>query len=131
MWNCLWGNALKRSPGIIRKSRVSYPSPGFLSSATWTSLPKMHYNGLNQTKHFMMVFGLTQAGSTALEADSKLMIHPNAVTRATLSVALYAQQMHLHEISFTTWKYSGTPLVRPPLFHSKSGLSRGVASRQV
>ena len=48
--NCLWGNALKRSPGIIRKSRVSYPGPGFLSSATWSSLPKKHYNGLNQTK---------------------------------------------------------------------------------
>ena len=32
-WDCLWGNALKRS-GIIRKSRVSYPVPGFLSSAT-------------------------------------------------------------------------------------------------
>ena len=48
--NCLWGNALKRSPGIIRKSRVSYPCPGFLSSATWPSLPKKHYNGLNQTK---------------------------------------------------------------------------------
>ena len=44
--NCLWGNALKRSPGIIRKSRVSYPGPRFLSSATWPSLPKKHYNGL-------------------------------------------------------------------------------------
>ena len=41
---CLWGNALKRSPGIIRKSRVSYPGPGFLSSATWPSLPKKHCN---------------------------------------------------------------------------------------
>ena len=50
VWNCLWGNALKRSPGIIRKSRVSYPVPGFLSSATWPSLQKKHYNGLNQTK---------------------------------------------------------------------------------
>ena len=50
VWNCLWGHALKRSPGIIRKSRVSYPGPGFLSSATWPSLPKKHYNGLNQTK---------------------------------------------------------------------------------
>ena len=49
VWNCLWGNALKRSPGIIRKSRVSYPDPGFLSSATWPSLPKKHYNGLNRT----------------------------------------------------------------------------------
>ena len=48
--NCLWGNALKRSPGIIRKSKVSYPGRGFLSSATWPSLPKKHYNGLNQTK---------------------------------------------------------------------------------
>ena len=50
VWNCLWGNALKRSPGIIRKRRESYPGPGFLSSATWPSLPKKHYNGLNQTK---------------------------------------------------------------------------------
>ena len=49
VWNCLWGNALKRSPGIIRKSRVSYPGPGFLSSVTWPSLPKKRYNGLNQT----------------------------------------------------------------------------------
>ena len=48
VWNCLLENALKRSPGIIRKSRVSYPGPGFLSSATWPSLPKKHYNGLNQ-----------------------------------------------------------------------------------
>ena len=48
VWNCLWGNALKRSPGIIRKSRVSYPGPGFQSSATWPLLPKKHYNGLNQ-----------------------------------------------------------------------------------
>ena len=47
VWNCLWGNALKRSPGIIRKSRVSYPGPGFLSSATWPLLPKKHYYGLN------------------------------------------------------------------------------------
>ena len=50
VWNCLWGNALKRSPEIIRKSRVSYPGLGFLSSATWPSLPKKHYDGLNQTK---------------------------------------------------------------------------------
>ena len=50
VWNCLCGNALKRSPGIIRKSRVSYPGPGYLSSSTWLSLPKKHYNGLNQTK---------------------------------------------------------------------------------
>ena len=50
VWNCLWGYELKRSPGIIRKSRVSYPGPGFLSSATWPSLPKKHNNGLNQTK---------------------------------------------------------------------------------
>ena len=32
---------------LIRKSRVSYPGLGFLSSATWPSLPKKHYNGLN------------------------------------------------------------------------------------
>ena len=46
VWNCLWGHELKRSPGINRKSRVSYTVPGFLSSATWPLLPKKHYNGL-------------------------------------------------------------------------------------
>ena len=34
MWNCLWGHALKRFPGINRKSRVLYPGPGFLYSTT-------------------------------------------------------------------------------------------------
>ena len=46
VWNCLWGHALKRSPRINRKNRVSYPGPGFLSSAIWPSLPKKHHNGL-------------------------------------------------------------------------------------
>ena len=50
VWNSIWGHALKRSPGINRKNRVSYPGAGFLSRATWPSLPKKHYNGLNQTK---------------------------------------------------------------------------------
>ena len=64
VWNCLWGNELKRYPGIIRKSRVSYPGPGFLSSATWPSLPKKHYNGLNQTMIigpcvYIMIYALT------------------------------------------------------------------------
>ena len=48
VWNC----ALKRSPGVIRKSRVSYPGSGFLSIATWPSLPKKLYNGLNQAKSY-------------------------------------------------------------------------------
>ena len=46
VWNCLWGHALKRSHRINRKSRVSYPGPGFLFSASWPLLPKKHYNGL-------------------------------------------------------------------------------------
>ena len=66
VWNCLWGNALKRSPGIIRKSRVSYPGPGFLSSATWPSLPKKHYNGLNQTKPNLIWLWLTLGARTVL-----------------------------------------------------------------
>ena len=43
VWNCLWGHALKMSPGINRKSRVLYPGPRFLSNATWPSIAK---NGL-------------------------------------------------------------------------------------
>ena len=35
-----------QSPGINHMSRVSYHGPGFLSSATWPSLLKKHYNGL-------------------------------------------------------------------------------------
>ena len=69
VWNCLWGNALKRSPGIIRKSRVSYPSPGFLSSATWPSLPKKHYNGLNQTKPFSFHYYVMKYGCDAFHCD--------------------------------------------------------------
>ena len=42
VWNCLWGHALKISPGINRKSRVLFPGTGFLSSATWPSLPQKH-----------------------------------------------------------------------------------------
>ena len=56
VWNCLWENVLKSCPGIIRKSRVSYPGPGFLSSATWISLPKKHYNGINQTKQNKCIY---------------------------------------------------------------------------
>ena len=73
MWNCLWGNALKRSPGIIRKSRVSYPGPGFLSSATWPSLPKKHYNGLNQ-KLFVTCLGQFMANQE-LNGKSRKMFH--------------------------------------------------------
>ena len=53
VWNCLWGTVLKISPGIIRKSRVLYPDPGFLASSTWPLLPKKHSNGLiNQSYHW-------------------------------------------------------------------------------
>ena len=53
MWNCLWGYALKRSPGINLKSMVLYRGPGFLSSATWSWMPKKHHNGLiNQSMPF-------------------------------------------------------------------------------
>ena len=33
-------------PGVNKNSRVLYSGPGFLSSATWPSLPKKHYSGL-------------------------------------------------------------------------------------
>ena len=46
MWDCQWGHELKRFPGINRKSRESYPDTGFLSCATWPSLPKKYYSGL-------------------------------------------------------------------------------------
>ena len=46
VWNCLWEHALKRFPGINRKSRALHSGPGFLASAIWYSMPKKHYNGL-------------------------------------------------------------------------------------
>ena len=55
--NCLWGHALKRSPGINRKSRVLYPGPRFLSSATWPLLPKKHYNGLINQSNLKLNIG--------------------------------------------------------------------------
>ena len=90
VWNCLWGNALKRSPGIIRKSRVSYPGPGFLSSATWPSLPKKHYNGLNQTKpnhtlSLLLLFccrwdGVVAGGPALHPGSAHLARHHNIAT---------------------------------------------------
>ena len=74
VWNCLWGNALKRSPGIIQKSRVSYPGPGFLSSATWPSLPKKHYNGLNQTKS--QIYSTPLHAGRDLEGRKRTTTHP-------------------------------------------------------
>ena len=49
MWICLWGHALKRSPGIIHKSKWLYPGPWFLSSATLPSLPKKAQWWINQS----------------------------------------------------------------------------------
>ena len=64
VWNCLWGQALKRSPGINRESRVSYPGPGFLSSATRPLLPKMHYNGLiNQSIDITVCGGIIDSST--------------------------------------------------------------------
>ena len=68
VWNCLWGNALKRSLGSFVKSRVSYPGPGFLSSATRPSLPKKHYNGLNQRLN-QIVFCHTAMAKTSAEPE--------------------------------------------------------------
>ena len=43
----VYGNMhFKNLLGSINKSRVSYPGLGFLSSATWPSMPKKHFNGL-------------------------------------------------------------------------------------
>ena len=48
MWNSLWRHALKRSPGINRKSMVLYPGLRFrfLCSATRPLMLKKLYNGL-------------------------------------------------------------------------------------
>ena len=107
MWNCLWGNALKRSPGIIRKSRVSYLGPGFLSCATWPSLPKKHYNGLNQT---------------TMDASSLIFIHliPKYICIAVNRMATHLQireesaktifdeSMLLFVILLTNWSHGKT-----------------------
>ena len=46
VWNCQWGHAFRRSHGINRKSRVLYPGPGLISSATWHSMSKKHVYAL-------------------------------------------------------------------------------------
>ena len=61
-WNSLWGHALKRPPGIIRKSRVLYSDPGFLFSATWHLLPKKYFHGFSNQYELVNPFkylGLT------------------------------------------------------------------------
>ena len=96
MRNCLWGHALKMSPGINRRSRVSYSGPGFLSSATWPSLPKKHFNGLNQPKSDYFIFEsidvqrkatLQTSGDFAIKSDSvtKYIAAINVVLRVSRS----------------------------------------------
>ena len=51
-WNWMYFNSMTAShtvgsPGIYRKSRVLYSCHRFLSSATWPSILKKHYNGLS------------------------------------------------------------------------------------
>ena len=60
-----------------RKSRVLYPSPGFLSSAIWPSLLKKHYNGLiNQSICFFVYrtrvrrFSITDSIDEILEDEA-------------------------------------------------------------
>ena len=84
VWNCLWGNARKRSPGIIRKRSVSYPGPGFLSSATWHSLPKKHYNGSNQTKLRLLCQTVFNMTCQSVSADCSSM---NPVAQRQVSLA--------------------------------------------
>ena len=55
--NCLWGHELKRSLGINHKRRVLYPGHRFLSSATWPSILKTHYNGLINQSINQTIFG--------------------------------------------------------------------------
>ena len=55
----VYGDMHYKYPGINRKSRVLYPSCGFVSSAPWPSLPKKQYNGLiiiNHKKHDSFLF---------------------------------------------------------------------------
>ena len=44
---------------------------------------------------------------------------------------MYIMITHIFETFVVKLNYNGTPLVRPPLLHKKSGLSRGVASSGV
>ena len=46
VWNCLWGCALYKSPGINYKSRVLYLTPRWPPHAAWPSMLKKHYNEL-------------------------------------------------------------------------------------
>ena len=47
VWNCLWGHALLRSPGINCMSRVLYSGRGFISRATRNSMSKKHSNWID------------------------------------------------------------------------------------
>ena len=98
VWNCLWGNALKRSPGIIREGRVSYPGPGFLSSATWPSMAKKHYNGLNLNLNTVESHMFVCSCSMPLNAwtqGSSFSKHRKSVTMVTCFSRKFIQQNEL------------------------------------
>ena len=59
-------NTLKRSPGINPERKVLCPGHGFLSGASWLSMPKKHYYGLiNQSTQQTPIGVLTTSGNKA------------------------------------------------------------------
>ena len=82
----------KRSRGIIRKSRVSYPGLGFLSSATWPSLPIKHYNGLNKSS-----FNITKRVTFAFIVQSLFYgpdLNPPNIWIKIIQIAIQIKCLH-------------------------------------
>ena len=125
MCGTLYGHAPQRSPGIIRKSRVSYPGPGFLSSATWPSLPKKHYNGLinqsiNQPEIIHIHIWLEKFSRKLVSSLFKLG-HCDLYLRFYLTVFVTHTVLPKHTLFKVLYRiysiYSSIRLIRPPIIN--------------
>ena len=55
---------------------------------------------------------------------------PVAIVRPSIVTAAWKEPVTVSLVKSEIWVYSRTPLMRPPLLHHKSVLSRGVVSCQ-
>ena len=84
-------HAMKRSPGINRKSRVLYPGPEFLSSATWPLMPKKHYIYWINHLYRLIGMGMHRLPAVSTFVIKDRLIIPNCVYEQLNNLNLFSE----------------------------------------
>ena len=105
---------LKDLLGSFVRVGISYHGPGFLSSVTWPSLPKKHYNGLNQIIiYFQLSFKMF--GMRCSRLTDWRFLHRNTLLKPLTRCQLHLCQLnHSYAYLFERTRHVPTShLIRP------------------